>query len=130
MTDPHTSTIVAAAGGISLVAGTVLGLPVPALVFGLVGGLAALKIDQTQRGLAQRVTTVALGTMCAAAAAHPAAMYLHPDGTPTEALVPLAAIVIGAGAEALLRTVLMGVVNRVRQISGLPPAPPPDGGAS
>lgn len=36
MTEPHTTTIVAAAGGMSLVAGTLFGLPLAALLFGLV----------------------------------------------------------------------------------------------
>lgn len=120
MTDPHTSTLAAAAGaGLSLAAGTVLGLSVPALVFGFLGGLAALKING-EGSLLARVSTVALGTIAAAAAAHPAAEVLHPDATPTAMWVPLSALVIGFGAERLLRVLLLALVNRVRQAGGLP----------
>lgn len=42
MAEPHTSTAVtAAAGGFSLLTGTMLGLSVPALFFGLFGALIA-----------------------------------------------------------------------------------------
>lgn len=120
MAEPHASiaSAAAAAGGISLVAGSVLGLPFAALVFGLAGGLAALKLDTAARGLWSRVTTVAMGTVCAAASAHPLAEVLHPPETSTALWVPAVAIVVGAGAEMLLRAILRAAVHRIEQLGG------------
>lgn len=121
MSDPHTTTTIAAtAGGLSLFAGTVLGLSVPALVFGFVGGLAALKLNG-EGSLVARVATVGIGTLAAAAGAHPVAEVLHPENTPTAMWIPLAALVIGFGAERLLRILLLALLNRIRQAGGLPP---------
>lgn len=114
MTEPHTSTAVVAAAGISAVAGSLFGLPVAALLFGFVGGLAAVKLDNIPRSLWQRVTTVALGTVCAAAAAQPLAAEVQQDGR----WLPAAALVVGFGAEPILRELLQGVVNVVRRIFG------------
>lgn len=122
MTDPHTSVLGAAAwaGSVSVLAGTVLGLPTAALVFGLAGGLAALKLEDAraqavpQRGLWARVTTAALGTVTAAAAAHPVTESVMPSA----AWLPVVALVIGAGAELLLREGLRAVVHRIRQLGG------------
>lgn len=120
MAEPQASAVIAAAaGGISLVAGSVLGLPLPALVFGFFGGLAAVKLDTQSRSLWQRVTTVALGTVSAAAAAHPVAAAAHPDGR----WLPVAALVVGFGAETLLRELLQAVVNVIRRIGGTWRAP-------
>lgn len=118
MIEQHTTVVVTTAGGISLVAGTLFGLPLAALVFGLAGALAAIKLDRKERTVWARVTTVALGTMCAAAGAHPAATVLRPAGTDVQMWVPVAALVIGYGAEALLRTGLQGLLHRMRQIGG------------
>ena len=118
MTEPHSTTIVVIGGGFSLVAGSLFGLPLAALVFGLAGALAAIKLDRQERTAWARVTTVAIGTMCAAASAHPIATVLHPRDTAVEMWVPVAALVIGYGAEALLRTGLQGLLNRLRQIGG------------
>ena len=119
MGESHAASVAATAGGITLVAGTVLGLPVAALVFGLFGGLIALKLDHQPRGLWSRVSTVAMGAVCAAAGAHPLTELLRPDNTPAAAWVPLAAILIGAGAEILLREVLRAAINRIRQLGGI-----------
>jgi hypothetical protein len=124
MTEPHSTAVIAVTGSISLVAGTLFGLPVAALVFGFFGGLAALKIElprdgQAPRGLWSKVTTAALGTVAAAAAAHPVAEALHPAATPTAMWLPLAAFLIGAGAEMLLRAALLGIAHRIRQVLGI-----------
>jgi hypothetical protein len=123
VSEPH-STIAAAswAAGISLTTGVLFGLSWPALVWGFIGGLAALKLEdpgRTQRKLWNRVTTVALGTFAAAVSAHPVAEILHPVQTPTELWVPAAAFVIGAGAEMLLRPLLLGLAHRIRQVFGI-----------
>ena len=97
MAEPSSTAAVAvAAGGLSLVAGTLFGLPVAGLVFGFAGGLIALKLDTVERPLIARVSTVAMGTVVAAATVHAFSDRL---GT----IAPLAAIVVGYGAEALLR---------------------------
>lgn len=118
MTDPHTSVATAAAAGsVSVLAGTVLGLPLAALVFGMAGGLAALKLEDvsaTPRGMWARVTTAALGTVTAAAAAHPVTESVMPSA----AWLPVVALVIGAGAELLLREGLRALVHRIRQLGG------------
>lgn len=122
MAEPHASTlaqvVVGSAGGISLLAGTLWGLPVPALVFGFVGALAALKINGDGK-LWARASTVALGTFIAGACAHPVAEVLHPADTPTSIWIAPAAIVIGFGAEKLLRTALLALVNRINQVGGI-----------
>lgn len=118
MSEPHSTTIVIAWGGISLVAGTLFGLPVPALAFGLIGGLVAVKLDGTIRPIWSRATTVVLGMACAAAAAHPVSEVLRPENTPASMWVPMAALTIGAGSEMLLRAILRAVVHRIEQIGG------------
>jgi hypothetical protein len=120
MAEPHTSTVIAAAGGVSLVAGgvLVLGLPLPALVFGLAGGLIAVKLDTAPRTLWQRVTTVAMSTVCAATWAPITADMLRPaDGHPG-LWIAAVSITVGSGAELLLREALQAIVNRIRQLGG------------
>ena len=124
MTEP-TSTSAAAtaagglrAGGLSLVAGSVFGLPIAALVFGFAGALFSLKIDETERNLWARVTSVAMGTIVAAVTAYPVADWLHPEGSLTASWVPAAAILIGAGCEILLKTGINALVSRIKQLGG------------
>lgn len=121
MTEPHTTAVTIAAGSISLVTGTILGLPVAAVAFGFLGGLAALKIEDrsANRGLWSKSTTAALGTVAAAVSAHPLAEVWHPEKTTGAMWVPLAAFVIGAGAEVLMRALLMGLQHRIRQVFGI-----------
>lgn len=118
MTEPHATTIAAAAGSISLLAGTVLGLPLPALVFGFAGGFVAVKLDSVPRTLWQRVTTIAMGTVCAAAWAPLIADLMRPEGGHPGMWVAGLAIGIGGGAEALFREFLQAAVARIRQIGG------------
>lgn len=107
-----------AAGGLSLVAGSVFGLPIAALVFGFAGALFSLKIDETERNLWARVTSVAMGTIVAAVTAYPVAEWLHPEGSVTASWVPAAAILIGAGCEILLKTGINALVSRLKQLGG------------
>lgn len=126
MAEPHTSLSVALGAGVaSIAASTVLGLSGEAVLFGFFGGLFALKVNG-EGGLLARVGTVALGTMAAAAGAHPVAEWLHPEATSVAGWVKPAALVIGFGAETLLRIGLLALVNRVRQAGGLPDDRPPD----
>lgn len=121
MAEPHASTftqVVVGSAGVSLLAGTIWGLPIPALVFGFVGGLAALKVNGDGK-LWARVSTVALGTFIAGASAHPVAEVLHPADTPTSMWIAPAAIVIGFGAETILRVALLALVNRIKQLGAL-----------
>jgi len=121
MAEPHASTLTSVAvgsAGVSLLAGTIWGLPIPALVFGFVGGLVALKVNGDGR-LWARISTVALGTLIAGATAHPVAEVLHPMETPTDMWIAPAAIVIGFGAETLLRWGLLALVNRIKQAGGI-----------
>lgn len=119
MTEPHTTAGTAvAATVISLPAGLVLGLPLEALLFGLFGGLAAVWLDRRPRTVWARVITVVMGTVCAAAAAHPVAEVLHPADTPTAMWVPITALLVGYGAETLLRTALAALVHRIEQVGG------------
>ena len=124
MAEPHASTAIAVtAGGISLVAGTVLGLPVAGLVFGFIGGLWALKLDQSDRSLISRLFTVVLSALSAAVFAHPVAevsRQMVPGDLPTALLIPAAAVGVGAGFELLLRESLAGVVRWIRRLSGAP----------
>lgn len=119
MTDPHTTTIVVIGGGLSLVAGTVLGLPIAAVVFGLAGALWSIKADREARTLWQRVTSVVLGTMLAAVAAHPAASVVSAPPGPANLVVGTFAFLIGSGAEILIRAGLRALVNRILQAGGV-----------
>ena len=119
MTEPHASVATAVgAAAVSVPVGAVLGLSLEALLFGLAGGLCAVWLDKIPRSVWARVTTVAMGTVCAAAGAHPVAEVLHPLHTPAAMWVPLAALLIGYGAEALLRTALQAIVHRIAQLGG------------
>lgn len=120
MAEPNTaaSAAIAVGSGISLVAGTVLGLPLPALVFGLAGGLVALKTDAAARTLWARVTTVATSTIIAAAWAPNLAAIMQPDGAHPGLWMAGTALAVGTGAELLLSEVLQAAVHRIRQIGG------------
>jgi hypothetical protein len=123
MPEPHASiatTAATAAGAavVSVPAGVVLGLPLEAVLFGLAGGLCAVWLDKLPRSVWARVATVAMGTVCAAAGAHPVAEVLHPAHTPTAMWVPLAALLIGYGAETILRTALQALTKRIEQLGG------------
>lgn len=118
MTEPHASTVAAAAGGFSLVAGTVLGLSVPALVFGLFGALLAIKLDLTPRTLFQRAVTISTGVMLAAVAAPIIVERVRPDGAPEGLWIGLAALLIGSGAEVLLREGLQLLIDGLRRFFG------------
>lgn len=132
MAEPHSTAVtVAAISGISLVAGTVFGLEMSALVFGLFGGLAALKLEDAStrggkpRGWWQKITTAALGTVAAAALApllgglgHQLLQRLEFNAQPG-AMLPAVAFAVGAGAEVLLREMLRAAVNRLRQVGGI-----------
>lgn len=121
MAEPQLSAAAAAtASGISLVAGTVLGLSTPALLFGLAGGFIAVKLDTAPRTVWQRVTTVATSTVCAAAWAPILADLMRPPESHTGLWIAGLAIAIGSGAELILREVLQAAVNRIRQAGGLP----------
>jgi hypothetical protein len=118
VSEPQTTAALAVAGGFSLVAGTVLGLPIAAVVFGLAGTLWSIKSDRELRTLWQRVASVVLGTMLAAVAAHPAASVVQPAG-PANLLVGTFAFLIGTGAEVLIRAGLRAMVNRIHQAGGV-----------
>ena len=123
MTDPHASTFVVAAGSFSLIAGQLFGLPLPALIGGLIGGLIALKLDedtpgQPRKPVWSRVATVAIGMACASVGAYP---VVESSNLSLLWIAP-AAIAIGAtagaGAELILRALIRGVVNRIEQFGG------------
>jgi hypothetical protein len=57
--------------------------------------------------------------VAAAVSAQPLAEVWHPEKTTGAMWVPLAAFLIGAGAEVLMRALLMGLQHRIRQIFGI-----------
>lgn len=114
MKEPTTSAI-AAASGLTIVGGSILGLPTDALLAGFGGGLVALSFGHPL-SWARKVSSVAVATIAAAYLA-PALVYLFKPSVGVPELVALkaSAFVIGAGAQAIIPA----VTNRVtRMISG------------
>lgn len=97
-----TASAVAAASGISLVSGTVLGLPAEALMAGFGGGLVALSFgDPLSWG--RKVSSVAVSTISAAFLA-PALIYVlpRPEAMPESIAIKALAFVVGFGAQKFL----------------------------
>lgn len=112
MKDPA-ATAIAAASGLSIAGGSVLGLPADALLAGFGGGLVALSIG-TPLTWGRKVSSVAVATIAAAYLA-PAAVALVAAGGPAEAVFLKAlSFLIGAGAQAIIPA----AIRRMERIIG------------
>lgn len=113
-----TASALAAASGLTIVGGTILGLSTDALLAGFGGGLVALSFgDPLSWG--RKVSSVAVATIAAAYLA-PGLMYLMTKADGTSELVALKALafVIGAGAQAIIPA----AISRLTRIIGGSPA--------
>jgi hypothetical protein len=109
-----TASALAAASGLTIVGGSILGLPTDALLAGFGGGLVALSFGASL-SWGRKVSSVAVATIAAAYLA-PALVYLFTPSTGAPELVALKALafVIGAGAQAIIPA----VINRVTKVVG------------
>ena len=98
-----TATAIAAASGLTLVSGTILGLPAEALLAGFGGGLVALSFGDPMTW-SKKFASVAVSTLAAAYLAPPLAYLIPtPENMPMAVAIKGAAFVIGAGAQKLIQ---------------------------
>lgn len=123
------STLTAAAGGaaVSVGAGELLGLPVDALLFGLMGGVAAVLVIPPKRtqGLTGRplylalAATILVAVLAAAAMGPLTAAWLHSDRIPWEFELRAFSFLWGFGGQAgLLVAAHEALRRRVKQLGG------------
>lgn len=97
-----TASAIAAASGLTLVSGSILGLPAEALLAGFGGGLVALSFGEPLTW-AKKASSVAVATIAAAYVAPPLAYLLPvPESMPPLLAAKGMAFIIGAGAQALI----------------------------
>lgn len=112
----------AAAGGFSLVAGTIFGVPTAAIVGGFVGGLFAMSAMPPGTAPMQRFWTLVLSTLAGSffgPVAGPVGASILPDAAiqtvSPQLIIASGGIVSGFGAQSLLGAVLR---RGIRQIGG------------
>lgn len=108
----------AGAAGVSIVTGTVLGLPVAALVAGFGGGVVALGLMPPLAGLVARLSSIASSTITAGFLAPWAAAVAHQQSVDHSIELQAAAFLIGAGAQVLLPAAIGAAKRRIDQIGG------------
>lgn len=109
---------VASAAGISLVAGSVLGLSVATLAAGFFGGLVALSVMPSTLGVFSRVISVVASTITAAFMAPYVAALAHQQSMETMTELQAAAFIIGVGTQALLPAGVAAAKRRIEQLGG------------
>lgn len=109
-----TASALAAASGLTIVGGTILGLPTDALLAGFGGGLVALSFGQPL-SWGRKFSSVAVATIAAAYLA-PALVYVvnASSGAPELVALKALAFVIGAGAQAIIPA----TISRLTRIVG------------
>lgn len=128
MKDP--ATLGAAAGGAVLSAGAapLFGLPVDAMLFGLMGGIVAVLVMPPKKagglsGLPLYLTlaaTILVAVLAAAALGPFTAAFLHVDRVPADLSVRAYSFLWGLGAQAgLLIAAVKGLQQRIRQLGGV-----------
>lgn len=114
------ATAIAASAGVSLVAGSVLGLSVAALAAGFFGGLVSLSVMPGVQGIFARIASVAASTVTAAFAAPYAAALFHQQSMETILELQFAAFVLGVGTQSLLPEGIASLRRRLKQLGGGP----------
>lgn len=114
------ATAIAASAGVSLVAGSVLGLSVPALAAGFFGGLVALSVMPGVPGIFARIISVVSSTVTAAFMAPYVAALAHQESVETLLELQAAAFIVGTGAQALLPAGIAAAKRRIEQLGGGP----------
>jgi hypothetical protein len=101
-----TASALAAASGLTLVSGTILGLPAEALLAGFGGGLVALSFGDPLTW-SKKVSSVAVATIAAAYVAPPLVYVLPmPESMPMLVALKGVAFVIGAGAQKIIPAII------------------------
>lgn len=101
----------------SILAGTVLEVPIVALVFGLAGGLVALSWLPPMPPL-RRVYSVVASTVTAGAIGPLFAAHIHSASvSPTVEMIAVS-FLTGAGFQVILQTAIAAVVARIKQLGG------------
>ncbi len=126
--DPAAIACAAGAACASVLAGTVLGVPLVSLVFGLGGGLVAMTWAKWMPWW-KRLATLGASTLTGGALAPLFAAILHAlllAALPTlvvEGLYELmaASFIVGAGFQGILQALIAAAVNRINQAGGKPP---------
>ncbi len=118
----------ASAAGASLALGTIAGVPVLGLVFGLAGGIVALTWAKPMKWwkvllslVASTLCGGALGPLFAAIADAALRSMLPGFDAPHVAELVACSLVTGAGFQAVLQALIAAGVNRIRQIGGNSP---------
>ena len=112
----------ASAAGVSLVTGTVLGLPLAALVAGFFGGVVALAFMPPVFSAWTRVSSVAVSTLTAAFAAPYVAATFHQVSMDVGVEMLFFAFFTGLGAQPALQAwvpeILAAGKRRIQQLGG------------
>lgn len=108
-----TATAIAAASGLTIAGGSVLGLPADALLAGFGGGLVALSIG-TPLTWGRKVSSVAVATIAAAYLAPAAAALTSAEGASEGVFLKALAFLVGAGAQAIIPA----SIRRMEEIIG------------
>lgn len=114
------ATTLASAAGVSLVTGTVLGLPIAVLAAGFFGGLVALAVSPGISGLVARIVSVAASTITATFMSPYMAAVAHVNGIETVVELQGAAFVIGMGTQVLAPAFIVALKRRIDQLGGGP----------
>lgn len=101
----------------SIVAGTVLGVPMVSLIFGLGGGLVALTWAKPMHWW-KRLTTLAASTLTGGALGPLVAAHMHVENVPAQTELIAASFVVGAGFQVILQALIAAAVNRINQAGG------------
>ena len=116
----ETANIAAAAAGASIAAGTVLGVPVLSLMFGLAGGLVALTWNREPLVWWRVVLTLVASTVSGAALGPFIAAHIHVETIERAVEVIACSFIVGAGFQAILQAFIAAAVNRINQAGGRP----------
>ena len=114
---------VAQAAGISLLTGTVLGLPLAAMIAGFAGGVVALSLMPVVASALARLVSVAASTTTAAFLAPYFAALVHQSSMQPDTELQAVAFVLGAGAQVLLPTAIAAAKRRIEQAGGITEKP-------
>lgn len=114
------ATALASAAGISLVAGSVLGLSIVTLSAGFFGGLVALSVMPGVPGVVARIISVVASTVTSAFLAPYVAALAHQQSMETLLELQAAAFIVGAGTQALLPAGIAAMKRRIEQLGGGP----------
>lgn len=108
---------VASAGG-AMLAGSVIGLPIGALVAGFGGGLVGLGLMPPIKSLAARASSVAMATLTGGFMGPYTSALLHVDSIPQAFELHAFSFLWGAGAQILLPAAIDALRRRIRQAGG------------